>query len=271
MPGTVERLARAIRHSPALERAGPLWDAVRPAYDAVLLHVYQRRGLARTINGERFRIDPRCRNLREEHEPLVWSRLVGEARPGDRAVDVGGHLGVYSVALARRVRPRGRVVVFEPDDGNAILLKRNVELNGVAQVVHHKPAALGRKSGRARFTGGVSQISRVDEGGEREVLMSTLDAEFPDDRVDLLKIDVEGYELEVLAGGATLLTDPLRRPRLLAVEIHPPQLEHLGQSPDEVASLLNTYGYETRELVVDPLTQAWIATPRSTLPHRDGN
>jgi FkbM family methyltransferase len=244
---------------------------VRPVYDALLLRTFERRGLARTINGEAFRVDPRCRNLREEHEPEVWRKLVGEARPGDRAVDVGGHLGIYSVALARRVRPSGTVVVFEPDEDNARLLRRNLALNSVAPFVTHRPNALGRTRGFARFTGGVSQISRVDATGEREVAMSRLDDEFPIERVDLLKIDVEGYELEVLAGGARLLRDGERRPRLLTVEIHPPQLERLGQKPGDIASLLGSYGYETRELVVDPLTRAWIATPRSTLPDRDGN
>ena len=63
--------------------------------------------------------------------------------------------------------------------------------------------------------------------------------------VRLAKIDVEGFELEVLRGAGDLLGRQIEH---LFVELHPPQLAALGQSPGEVEDLLRTRGYRQREV-----------------------
>src|SRR6266404_2940981 len=99
-----ERMASALRHSRWLEQAGWVWEAVRPIYNASV-SVVGRNGLVRVMNGtDRILVLPRCRGVREEYEPDVRRSLMSEVRVGDTFVDVGTHIGLYSIdAAVRRV------------------------------------------------------------------------------------------------------------------------------------------------------------------------
>jgi tRNA G37 N-methylase Trm5 len=181
-------------------------------------------------------LDPACRSVPTEYEPDVWHELLSSVRPGDVVADVGANVGLYAVALARRVGAMGRVIAYEPDAGNAELLRRNVALNDVEGVVEVRQAAEGS-----------SQVSVV-----------TLDEEL--DRLALLKIDVEGFECAVLDGARSLLADESRRPRRVFVEAHLVRLPELGHTEDEVTRALERAGYRVTELSFDGLlTRNYVA------------
>jgi len=156
-------------------------------------------------------------------------RLV---RPGTIAVDVGAHFGVYSVALARLVGKGGRVISIEPIDEDAAMLRRAAQTLRLPITV--VPCAVSSSSGEAMrrvpLLGGAQKTAlatledeaqAVDITGveERIVPVRTLDDILRDIDVPVsfIKIDVEGHELEVLAGAEETLRR--HRPSLL-VEIN---------------------------------------------------
>lgn len=240
-----------------LERAGPAWDLMRPAYDAVLARAFAG-GLARMINGtEPLRLPARCRNVPVVYEPAVWAALLDTVRPGDTFVDVGANVGLYAVAGARRVRP-GRVIAFEPDATNAELLRRTVTLNQVGDVVEVRQIALGRERGELPFRS-AQQQSRFDADGSETVPMSTLDDEIGG-CVDVLKIDVEGFEGEVIDGAANILSDATRRPRAIFLETHAAVLAARGLEEALILDQLERTGYRITELSQDAkLTRNLVA------------
>ena len=88
--------------------AGWLWNMVRPIYDSVV-NTVARRGLERVMNGaDRILIDPKYRALAEVYEPEVWTHLMSNVKSGDVIADVGAHIGLYALPLAKRVSTRSR-------------------------------------------------------------------------------------------------------------------------------------------------------------------
>jgi len=149
---------------------------------------------------------------------------------GKTVFDVGGYQGIYTIFFARAVGPRGRVVTFEPNPVNHASILDNVQLNRFGNVVV-KQMALADRRGRADFVFPIREPARGTlradyqaslatrfESRKIAVTLDTLDnqlAEFP--APDLIKIDVEGAELEVLRGMPMLLQE--YRPALF-IEVH---------------------------------------------------
>lgn len=142
-----------------------------------------------------------------EHEIDVLLQLVG---PGDVIVDAGANIGALAVPLAARLGPTGGVIAFEPQRVLHQVLCANVALNGLTNVLT-ECCALGDRDGTVRLPaldygrpnnfGGVSV--HAGEGGVT-VALRRLDS-FGLSRCNLLKLDVEGFELAVLRGADATL------------------------------------------------------------------
>jgi FkbM family methyltransferase len=162
----------------------------------------------------------------------AWERhslelLEEHVEPGSVVVEVGAHIGTHTVPIARLVGPWGRVYSFEPQRKIYRELHHNLALNGVTNVVALRYAA---GSGDTRIiemnpaTSGNEGGTGVGAGGDRAELR-TVDS-FRFERVSVLKIDVEHYENEVLAGAV----DTIRRNRPVIV------IEIMGGEDYETAS-----------------------------------
>ena len=245
----LERIGIAIRHSRWLERADGLWSAVRPMYDTVLSLTY-RNGILRVMNGsDAMRLLPRYRGITEVYEPEVWGHLMQCVQPGDIVADVGASVGLYTLALAQRVGPGGKVIAFEPDPDSFEGLSRHVALNELTGNVELCRAIVGREDGVAAFAAGRGSESRVAaaDGASAERLMVRvvrLDSVLRNSRLDVLKIDVEGYEELVLQGARGLLSDHLRKPRAIYIEVHPYAWSEPTTS-ESLLDLLRECGYVT--------------------------
>ena len=143
----------------------------------------------------------------ERHLIELFERYVD---PATVVVEVGAHMGTHTVPMSRLVGPWGRVYAFEPQRKIYRELHHNLALNGVNNAVI-LPYAVG--AGETRIiemnpaTSGNEGGTGVGHGGDRAELRA-LDS-FGFERVSLLKIDVEGYENEVLDGAV----DTIRRNR----------------------------------------------------------
>ena len=132
-----------------------------------------------------------------------WEDML---QAGDTAVDVGAHVGTFTLSAARRVGPTGRVVAFEPNAKTRELLERNVRQNGFDDRVTVMPYALLDRDDRLPLgtpTESNSGMSRLGHG-DTFVTCRRLDdvlAELDVARVRAIKMDVEGFEAQVIAGG----------------------------------------------------------------------
>jgi FkbM family methyltransferase len=142
--------------------------------------------------------------------------------PGDTVFDVGANIGFYSVLFSRWVGPQGRVICFEPDPDNVLLLRRNLELNRCENALV-RDVALGEAQEVSVFsrdptTGATGHLGTGPTYGEtlfgagKEFLIpvraETLDAEAHSlHRPDVVKLDIEGGEYEVLRGGSRVLRE----------------------------------------------------------------
>lgn len=161
-----------------------------------------------------------------------WAQHIVEAckkhaRPGSVVIEVGAHIGTHTVPISRLVGPWGRVYAFEPQRKVYRELYHNLALNGVTNAV---PLRFAIGAGQARVIEmnppppGNEGGTGVGAGGDRAELRS-LDS-FRFEHVSVLKIDVEGYENEVLKGAS----DTIRRNRpVILIEIR-------GDAPYETAS-----------------------------------
>jgi FkbM family methyltransferase len=133
--------------------------------------------------------------------------LRGLLQPGQRAIDVGANHGVYTLALARAAGPGGRVWAFEPAPLTADYLARTLALNGLEQVELVRTAVSDRSGTAALVVGAQSELNAIAaEGrpGAVEVPAAPLDElarEHGWREIDFVKIDAEGHEQQVIAGG----------------------------------------------------------------------
>jgi len=149
------------------------------------------------------------------HEFADMAFVLHLLRPGDLFVDVGANIGSYTV-LASAVAGADTISV-EPDPGTMASLKRNIEANAIGERVSTVEAAVGANAGTARFTVGRDTVNRIAseaDAGTRAVRVMRLDDLLAGRAPILIKLDVEGFEAEVLAGGR----ETLGKRSLIAIE-----------------------------------------------------
>ncbi|MBI1748975.1 MAG: FkbM family methyltransferase [Acidobacteria bacterium] len=253
----LERWCMGLRHWQKLERAEWLWSRARPIYVSMLARL-AKNGLERVINQtDRLWVRPELRGVSQSYEPEVWAHLMSHIRPGDVVADVGAFVGLYALAIAQRVGSAGKVFAFEPDPQNFAILKSHVELNKVTDRVSLFQAAVADCDGVTAFDAGgtcESHINSKAETGAHSVRCVSLDTHLANTRLDILKIDVEGYEEVVLRGAIRLLQDRRRCPRLLYVETHPYAWPATGTSSESLLGLLTQCQYRVYDLQGQPAT-----------------
>ena len=193
----------------------------------------------------------------EKETSILMSALLKE---GDLVIDVGAHIGYFSLLASRLVGNTGRVFAFEPIKDNLTRLRHNIAINEVSNVVV-VPKASGDYVGLASF-----YYTRDNDGGHAlwdvgkhpfnvqskkdpltlEVPITTLEHYFKD--VDLaalkmIKIDAEGNELNVLKGAQNILQQ--YRIKCISWEQNDFALAQMGHSENELRSYMQDLGYQT--------------------------
>jgi FkbM family methyltransferase len=182
-------------------------------------------------------------------------------RPGMQVVDVGANLGVFTHLFARCVGPSGRVTSFEPDLDLFRALESNLRANGLA---HVRPfnLALGAVAGRASLRRGLlnsgdNRLSHVPShvsSGAEETVVVTLDEVIGSAPVDFIKIDAQGWEVQVLEGMRQTIA---RNPALeMYIELSPYLLKAANTSARQLFALIEELGFS--QSLVEPHQPAFI-------------
>lgn len=164
-----------------------------------------------------------------------------EIQPGMRVVEAGANLGVYTLLLSRLVGPTGKVFAFEPDPRLFAALQRNLEGNEIRNVVPipkalgSAPATLALKT--YGFNSGDNRLGANPSASDvTQVEVVALDDILAGEPVDFVKMDVQGWELEVFRGMKRLWgANPQLR---LYFEFWPYGLRQAGAAPVDLLHLL---------------------------------
>lgn len=221
---------RLLRMPTALEL--PRWN-VRMSFPA------KRKGFGKFIFA-----------FRECYEPEL-PYLEKILSPGKLFIDVGANFGVYTLVASKLVGETGRVLAFEPTAESFSILRQNIELNHFSNVRAFQ-LALAQTRRKAWLNYGWDPVGNwlgkdpLPPGGNEgeEVQTETLDQLLEEngiDRVDAIKIDVEGAEELVLRGAMRCLTT---QSPIIIFEFNPDCAARLGLSPWGARDLLESVGYE---------------------------
>ena len=189
------------------------------------------------------------------YEEIIQRLMKHVVQPGDTVLDVGANCGLHTVLLSKLCGPDGSVHAFEPVDYSIKKLNANLHLNGCRNVLLHD-CALGERTYR-------KQLRKIRETGyfkgnsslvENEKLAAQLRADFELEevqvrsldevvkqyelQVNLIKIDVEGYEYQVLQGARRTIAE--QSPAMI-MEYASDRLRHLGLSSNDFKQLLGPH------------------------------
>ena len=194
------------------------------------------------------------------YEPETTILIASVLKPGDVFIDVGAHVGYFSVLAAALVGPAGQVVSFEPEPGNYAQLSEHIRLNGLTQVLPRHCAAGAQEAvldlhinadndgGHALWDVRLHAYNERSRATPRAhpVFVTTLDrvlGAVTRGRVKAIKIDVEGNEHSVLRGARQTL-ETHQVPYVIA-EVNRTGLELLGTSETGLRAFMTMLGYET--------------------------
>ena len=153
-------------------------------------------------------------NVRGSREEQLYTILKEIIKPGNHVLDLGANIGYYPLIAMSLVGQSGKVYALEPSPYNFSLLNRNVMFNNATNVIETFQFGGGAKPGKAKFylSERSNQNTMIKElfrfGGQQDYLIDSLEVDIIDmssfmmDKppIDLIRMDIEGYEVEVLAG-----------------------------------------------------------------------
>jgi FkbM family methyltransferase len=219
-----------------------------------------RHGLRFRVSRDGMYVQPYLFGAYEPALTRILLRLVG---PGDVVVDVGANFGWYTCLLARAVGPAGEVHAFEPVPRLAAMTQDAIDLNGAAAAVRLVRAGLGDRVGSLTmytFRNLPHGHAAASDLGRDDAVPVACDVTTLDDyartagidRISVMKVDVEGHEPFVFAGGHALLSSP--EAPVIAFEVNPSCLVPRGLAAWDVESTLRDLGY----------TEFWTVGRRAT-------
>jgi FkbM family methyltransferase len=185
------------------------------------------------------------------HEDDIITRFT--PKEGDIVVDIGAHMGRYTIIGSKRVGTQGKVVAIEAHPGNFEMLNRNIKLNQLTNVIPLNYAVYSKEtkiklylpSGESGFTKYNTIMPNWINTQEKfvEVNANTLDYllqlnKIRQEEVNWIKIDVEGAEFEVLKGATNVLSKS--KDVAILMELHGPP--HIYRP--KVEELVNLYNFK---------------------------
>lgn len=165
------------------------------------------------------------------------SQIKKYVRKNAVILDIGANLGNHTVFFAKECGAK-RIYAFEPTWKTFQILEENIKINNLDSIVVAMNIALGEKDARVNIIVNTKDAgsNHVEENIDGNVIMNTLDGLSLSDRIDFIKIDVEGYEFEVLKGAMKTLAQ--NHPDIF--------IEIFDKNYDKVHTLLTQMGYKRK-------------------------
>ncbi|MFI5218344.1 MAG: FkbM family methyltransferase [Bacteroidia bacterium] len=217
-------------------------------------YLYPRSSIRTVVrNGFKFELD-----IHEAVDHFIYFGFKESAREalyslvkqGMVVLDVGANIGETSIMFSNLVKSEGKVYCFEPDDLNFKKLSRNISINGIKNIEPFQ-IGLGNENKKAKLfnvresNSGMKRVLNDASGNFdfTEINIRTLDAlgeERKINHIDLIKIDVEGFEFNVLTGASETLK---RYKPILFIELIDNNLREQGADSAGLINFLSSLGY----------------------------
>jgi len=211
------------------------------------------RGLKRTINGHQLRLPTRYfKYFPSTYEAENFEFLAQSCKPGAVIIDIGAHIGLFSVIASQVTGKGGKVYAFEPAPSTYELLQKTLAINHTDPVIETFQKAVGRETGKITFfisdDKADNSNSLVDYKDDRrlhgiDIDVISIDAfvkEKKINRLDFIKIDVEGAEYDTLRGAVETMND--LKP-VCIVAIHPEPIKAKGDRLEDIYDFIVSRQY----------------------------
>ena len=142
-------------------------------------------------------------------EPYVQDIFI--LNKNDVVIDVGAHIGTYTIPIAIQIEECGKILAFEPNPNNIILLKKNIELNELKNITLFENAASDKNQITNLILSDDPMLSAITDDTEEKnieiecITLDSINEQLELKRIDWLKIDAEGSEIKVLKGSEKIL------------------------------------------------------------------
>jgi len=229
-----------------------------------LLQKLRPRGIALAeVQGNKMYVNPDYEwggvkwLMSDSYEKGETELVKGIITEGMTVVDIGANIGYYTLIAAKLVGNSGKVYAFEPEPDNYKLLCKNIEINGYTNIIPVNKAVSNKcgitklfldqvNSGNPSF----SQDNVFEKAGSVEVETVTMSEFFQHQKIDFIKMDVQGAEGLIVDGaGEILKQDELK----IMMEFWPAGLNNLGTEPLELVYKLRGFGFKIK--VIDKATR----------------
>ncbi len=212
------------------------------------------QGVSRKICGYEMRLPARYYRWFEEDYEIEHVTFINEVvKEAMTVIDIGAHIGFFSIIFAKRVGARGKVIAFEPTLSTYELLNKTIKINKIKDIVKAEQKAVGDRKDTVKFyvtdieahnSNSLSNNQR-DYGNEHsiEVEMISIDEYVKENgigQVDFVKIDAEGAEYSVLKGLKNTIDKD--KPQII-LSLHPDSIKNFGDSLKEIWNYIEERGY----------------------------
>lgn len=191
----------------------------------------------------------------KEREPELLYVLRQEIKQGMTCLDLGANIGYITLLMCDLVGPNGSVYAVEPDPRNYKLLKANIAINGYTEVVEHLNIGISDRDGKLEFwqgktEGNLGSVKRTKKSANTPINISVLSLDsycklrkFP----ELIKMDVEGHEVEILYGFLNSVAIH-NFPCKIIMELHP-TLYSSGKKMEIILRAYLNHGFKTKYVI----------------------
>lgn len=227
----------------------PPYKTCRSFYYVILDLLYSKRGVPITINNYSFRFVPKhYRFYTADYEQYNVKLVVQHVKTGSTCIDIGAHFGFYSMLFAKYFQCK--VYSFEPTPYTQKILARNIALNHLEDNIEIIPKAVSSKEAKAIFyiqerewdvANSLVDYHHSNENKKPyEIQVTSIDNFSADKKIDLIKIDAEGEELQVLIGASKTIK---KDKPIMLLALHPPAITARGDGLKMIWDLLASFDY----------------------------
>jgi len=276
---TVFSILRYLRHG-LLKFAGPLWIVLGLIYRFIIIRCGMKFAVSHSIGPYGpFHMQPEFafsnfKDWGKKHN-RAFTACVEAAKGKNCVLDVGAHIGLVTMPISKVLSPTGQVIAFEPSAANSKALKNHLVLNAISNVRVVNYLVGDKNSSTATFyespeITGMNTCAPI-KGGQnyhRQTRPQTTIDFFCKKHLlipEIIKIDVEGFELSVLEGAASVLQTA--KPTIF-LSVHPKHLRALGRTSEELIKFLDRIDYLLTDISGGPVPalqlDEYIVRPRTS-------